>query len=193
MHSNNNMVQPLEEDSQYKFLGILEDVRQEKRTLECAEKTYLQRLSVIWSSPLSDANRMAASNQCALGVLKYPMWTQHWPLTELRRIDREARKIMVTNGGKHLASSTALLYVSRKKGGRSLQLVEGEYKITKITAAMKFFSNSHHSMKMVREFEERSAVLGYQSLITKALRYSEELGLTLRLAYPEPTVCEAAG
>ena len=37
-------------------------------------------------------------------------------------------------------------------------------------------------MKMVREFEERSAAVGYQSLITEALRYSESLGLTLRLA-----------
>ena len=58
---------------------------------------------------------------------------------------------------------------------------------------MKLFSRSDPCMIMVREFEERSAVLGYQSLITEALRYSEELGLTLRLAYPEPTVCEADG
>jgi len=40
------------------------------------------------------------NNQFALAVVKYPMWKQHWPLTELRRIDREARKIMVTNEGK---------------------------------------------------------------------------------------------
>ena len=177
------MLQPLEEDSQYKFLGILENVRQEeKRTLECAEKTYLQRLSVIWSSTLSDANRVVASNLHALAVLKYPLWTQHWPLTELRKIDAEARKIMVTNAGKHPASSTALLYVSRKKGGRGLQSVEGEYKITKIKAAMKLFSNGDPSMKMVREYEERSAALGYQSLITEALRYSGELGMTLKLS-----------
>ena len=144
------VVRPLEEDSQYKFLEILENVRQgEKRKLECAEKTYLQRLSVIWSSPraLSDANHVAASNQCALAGLKYPMWTQHWPLTELRRIDREARKIMVTNRGENPASSTALLYVSRKKGGRGLQSVEGVDKITKIKAAMKLFSNSDPSIK----------------------------------------------
>ena len=58
---------------------------------------------------------------------------------------------------------------------------------------MKLFSNSDPCMKMVREFEDRSAVLGYQLLITEALRYSEELGLTLKLAYPEPRVCEATG
>ena len=81
--------------------------------------------------------------------------------------------------------------MSRKKGGRGLQSVEGEYKITKIKAAMKLFSNSDPSMKMVRKCEERSAALGYQSLITEALRYSGKLGLTLKLAYPKPTVCEA--
>ena len=93
--SDTVMVQPLEEDSQYKFLGILENVRQEqRRSLECAEKTYL-RLSIIWSSPLSDANRVVASNQQALAVLKYSICTQHWPLTGLRKTDQEARKIMV--------------------------------------------------------------------------------------------------
>ena len=61
---NTVVVQPLEEDSQYKFRGILENVRQEeRRTLECAKKTYLQRLSVIWSNPLSDADRVVAFNQ----------------------------------------------------------------------------------------------------------------------------------
>ena len=63
---------------------------------------------------------MVAYNQYALAVLKYPMWTQHSPLTDLGRIDREARKILITNGGKHPVSSTSLLYVSGKKGGRGL-------------------------------------------------------------------------
>ena len=85
------------------------------------------------------------------------------------------------------------MYVLRKRGGRGLQSVEGEYKFTKIKVAMKLFSNSDPSMKIVREFEERSAVLGHQSLITEAMRYSEELGLTLRHVYPEPVVCKADG
>ena len=46
---------------------------------------------------------------------------------------------------------------------------------------------------MVSEFEKRSAALRYQSLIIEALRYSEVFGLTLRLGYREPTVCEAVG
>ena len=79
---------------------------------------------------------------------------------------------MVTNGAKHPSSSTALLYVSRKKGERGLQSVGGEYKITKIKAVMKLYSNSDPGMKTVREFEERAAALRCQSLITEALRYT---------------------
>ena len=44
------------------------------------------------------------------------MWTQHWPLSELRDVDRAARKIIVENGGKHPASLTSLLYLPRERG-----------------------------------------------------------------------------
>ena len=38
---------------------------------------------------------------------------------ELRRLDREARKIVVENGGEHPSGSTAILYMPIEKGGRS--------------------------------------------------------------------------
>ena len=45
------VIGPLEEDSYCKFLGVLESVRHEETlTLECAEKTYLQQLSIIESA-----------------------------------------------------------------------------------------------------------------------------------------------
>ena len=60
----------LEEGKQYKFLGVLESVRQEERmSLDCAAREFLCRMSIIWSSPLSDHNRVTASNQFALPVL----------------------------------------------------------------------------------------------------------------------------
>ena len=49
------MIESLSEGSNYKFLGVLENVKQEDGlALEVAAKVYLKRLSVIWSSPLSD-------------------------------------------------------------------------------------------------------------------------------------------
>ena len=95
------------------FLGVLENIRKEDNlTLENAAKVYLQRLSVIWSSPLLDYYKVVASNQLALPVLVYFMWTQVWPIAELQRIDRESQKIMVENGGKHPLASSDFLYLS---------------------------------------------------------------------------------
>ena len=48
------VVQSLKQQSHYKFLGVLENIKQEDLlVLECASKEYLKRLCVIWSSPLS--------------------------------------------------------------------------------------------------------------------------------------------
>ena len=104
--------------------------------LELAAKEYLRRLPVIWSSPLSDYNRVVASNQFALPVLGCLMWTQYWPVTDLKIVDREARKIIVENGGKHPCGSTALLYLPREKNGRGLRAMETEYKVTKVKATV---------------------------------------------------------
>ena len=88
------VIQSLKQESHYKFLGVLENIKQEDLlALECASKEYLKRLSVIWSSPLSDVNKVTASNQYALPVLSYLMPTQRWPISELQRIDREVRKV----------------------------------------------------------------------------------------------------
>ena len=79
-----SVVESLNPGTSYKFLGVQKTVTQDKKlALECTAKVYLRRLSVIWSSPLSDFNRVRASNQYAMPVQIYLMWTQHWPITEL--------------------------------------------------------------------------------------------------------------
>lgn len=83
-----------------KSLTVVESlVQEEKIAPECAAKEHLRRLSVIWWSPFSDYNRVkASSNQFALPALGYLMWMRHWPVTELKIIDRETRKIVGENG-----------------------------------------------------------------------------------------------
>ena len=168
---------------------MLESLRQEERiVLRFAAREYLRRLSVIWSSPLSDYHRVIASNQFALPAMSYFMWTQHWPVTELRQVDRDARKIVTEGGGKHPCGTTSLLYLPRDKGGRGLRSVETEYKETKVKAAVKLYQNRDPAMKMVREFEEQAESKGYQSMTKEAGKYAEEYGLQLQLNYPDP-VC----
>ena len=125
-------------------------LQEEKLALKSAANTYLKRLSVIWSSPLSDSNRILASNQLALPVLSYLMWSQHWNLSDLRNIDRQERKIICDNGGKHPLGSTALVYFPRTLGGRGLRSVETGYKQIKVKSAIKLYSNKDPTMSLVR-------------------------------------------
>ena len=115
-----------------------ENLKQEdKLVLNWAAEVYLKKVSVIWSSPLSDHNRITATNQFALPVLAYLMRTQNWPIADLQQLNRETRKIMVENGEKHPLGSKALLYLPRKVGGRGLKSVENEYRLTKIKTVVK--------------------------------------------------------
>ena len=88
-------IRSLGEDSTYTFLGVLESVKQKNiLALDNAAGSYLQRLSIIWSSPLSDQYKVTASNQCTLQPLTYLTWTQVWALVDLQQFDREAGKIV---------------------------------------------------------------------------------------------------
>ena len=185
------LVQSLKTGSSYKFLGVSESTLQDaKLALAVAAKVYLQRLSVIWTSPLSDANRVKATNQFALPVLTYLMWTQHWPLTELREIDRETRKVVSENGGRHPLSSTALFYLPRVAGGRGMKFVEQEYKLSKIKAAIKLYNNLDPMMSTVRAFKEKAEKKGFSSLMKDAHKFSEELETTLTLE-PAESSCSS--
>ena len=150
-----NLIKNLDKHNTYKFLGVFENTKQEdKQVLETAAKTYLQRPSIIWSSPLSDHVKVVASNQNALLVLTYLVWTQTWPISNIQKLDRQGRKIIVENGGNLPKGSTAILYMSRKLGGRGLKSVENEYKNTKVKSAVKLYCNAADAtMAAVRSFE----------------------------------------
>ena len=174
----------LKDGEQYKFLGVPENLKQQdKLVLNCAAEVYLKRVSVIWSSPLSDHNRITATNQLSL----------KWPIADLQQLDRETGKIMVENGGKHPLGSKALLYLPRKVGGRGLKSVENEYKLTKIKTAVNLYQNQDPTMKTVREFEERAAESGHHSLIKDAVKYAKELDLDLKLSELNQTFPTADG
>jgi len=184
----------LNEGERYKFLGVLENLKQDdKMALQQAAEKYLQKVSVIWSSPLSDWNKVNATNQFALPTLSYLMWTQTWPIAELKQIDRETRKILTENGGRHPTSSNAVLYLPRKMGGRGLRSIEMEYKLTKIKAALKVYENHDPMIGTVRSFDEKASERGHQSLGKDAVGYARELNLELKLLYPQSTCFTVEG
>ena len=76
----------------------------------------------------------------------------------------------------------APFYLTRTSGGRGLRSVESEYKLTKVTAAVKLFSNRDDTMSTVRAFEEKCRVQEERrSLKNDATKYAEEMGISLEL------------
>ena len=58
----------------YKFLGVLENLKQEDELVLCGtSKVYLK--TIIWTSPLLDCHKVIAPNQYALPILAYAMCT----------------------------------------------------------------------------------------------------------------------
>ena len=76
-------------------------------------------------------------------------------MTELKKVEREARKKIVKNGGKHPSGSPAIPYISREKGDRGLHSIKEEYKVMKIKAVEKLYRNGDPAMVMVCESEKR--------------------------------------
>lgn len=105
------------------------------------------------------------------------MWSLHWNVTDVRTIDHQACKIVSENRGKHPLGSTALIYLLRADGGRGL---------TKVKGALELYSNTNPTMELVRKFEEHAADKGHPSLVKEATRFSEEMGVSLELVYPNP-------
>ena len=129
---------------------------------------------------------MKASNQLALPVLSYLMWTQRWNVSDLKKLDRQAHKIISDSGGKHPLGSTTLVCLPRAQGGRGLKSAKTEYKQIKIKTAIRLYSNHDPTMSLVRAFEEQATTQGCQSLIKESTKFAEELGITLELSFPEP-------
>ena len=67
-----------------------------------------------------------------------------------------------------------------------MQLLEEEYKMTKIKTAIKLYSDEDSTMSLVRAFEENAAHQGHQLLVKEARKFAEELGITLDLSFPHP-------
>ena len=91
---------------------------------------------------------------------------------------------MVENGGKHPLGTSDLLYLPRRVG---LKSIEAEYKLTKVKAVVRLYTNSDPTMELVRQFEDKARRTGRHSLIGGAQRFAEDFGTKLELRCPDPS------
>ena len=53
-------------------------------------------------------------------------------MEDIRKLDRDTRKVVKNNKAMHRQESNANLYLQKSKGGRGLMELESVYKLTKI-------------------------------------------------------------
>ena len=95
-------IRAVQEDQPYKLLGTKEHALQDSRLMrEETAKEFLQRAWLIWSSPLSDKHKVQATATFALPALTYHMPIIHWPVNDLKELDRMLRKILNDTKAKH--------------------------------------------------------------------------------------------
>ena len=109
-----------------------------------------QRTNVNWTSPLSDFNKVLATNSFAMSLVNYFMWSQRINITDPRKIDAAVINDVYA---KHKNQMNGILYLPRKYGGRGLLSVEIIYKETTLKSLAKIVASRDPRIRLVREFD----------------------------------------
>lgn len=174
--NDGSVIKCLENEEVYKFLGIPENELQKVGNLvEDLKLMVKRRASIVWSSPLSDYNKVVATNVFVQSCVEYFMWTQSINITSLREMDESIRNVMNENKAKYQLQTNSSLYLPRGKGGRGLKSLEYTYKITKIKAAVKLIEDNDPKMKLVKEFDIVRKSKKRKSILNDAGKYSLQL------------------
>ena len=80
----------LQNSDHYKFLAKQESATHlEEIVTREASKEYVHRCAVIWSIPLTIPRKIASTNNFAVPVVQYQMWSSTWHMENIRKLDRD--------------------------------------------------------------------------------------------------------
>ena len=165
----------------YKFMGIHQSNKTDVSNLELKLSNIVeQRSHIVWSSNLSDYNKILASNIFVNSSLQYYFWSCKFRIDFLKDMDRSIRNVMNVCGSKHTNIMNDIIYLPRHKGGRGLRSIENMYKEIKIKSAIKVKLDSDPRMKIVNKFHQMHLVTNSYSLFKEAKKYCSEKHLEMQ-------------
>ena len=123
--ANGKVINSLQEDESYKYLGILEADKflEEKMKLN-VWREYIRRIRKVLRSKLNGGSLVRGANAWAVSLLRYSAAFVSWRKNELQATDRKTRKLFTIYGALHPKSDVNRLYIPRKEGGRGLIFIE---------------------------------------------------------------------
>ncbi|KAI5748311.1 hypothetical protein M8J77_024164 [Diaphorina citri] len=121
-------IKALEQHDVYKYLGIDEhDGVQHKKMKTKLRKEYYRRIRCVLKTELNGKNKMSAITALAVPVIQYSFGVIKWTQAEIRKMDRQTRKLLTMYGALHPRADVDRLYIPRKEGGRGLLGIEASY------------------------------------------------------------------
>ena len=90
--SETTKIRAVSEDTPYKFLGIHEHICHDSKLIRNeVSKEFLQRMWLIWSSPMSEPLKIHATNTFAIPALTYYMCTTEWTVHDLQELEKSEK------------------------------------------------------------------------------------------------------
>ena len=118
LNINHLTIQPVADGDSYKYLGIDKNITYNgPLNKEKVSKEYLNRARKIWSSELSDFNKVVAHNSFAVPIITPNIGIIDWTIDKIRQIDINARKLLKMTGSFHPNKVVDRIYMSRVNGG----------------------------------------------------------------------------
>ena len=121
---NDLVIQPVPTGDTYTYLGIDENTAYDGPLNKAKlTKEYLNCIKKIWSSELSDYNKVAAHNSFAAPTVTPTVGIIDWAINDIEQLDIKTRKILSMTGNLHPNSDINYLYVSRCNGGGGIKKI----------------------------------------------------------------------
>ena len=110
----------------------------------------------IWSSELSDFNKVIAHNSFAVPVITPTIGIIDWTIDGIRQVDINKRNLLTLTGSFHPNSDVDRIYISRTKGGRGLRSIRTLYESRIISLRQHLLRNANRNeiLGYVREYEK---------------------------------------
>ena len=145
---NGKEIRSLNDNEQYKYLGILEkDDLYHQKVKSNVQTEYKRRLKLILKSKLTGKNKISAINTYAVPVIRYTAGIVNWTKEELHHLDTKTRKQLTMHHGFHPRDDVDRLYLPRTEGGRGLKAIEDTVKEEEI--ALKEYVSRNDDLKKI--------------------------------------------
>ena len=108
-------------------------------------KEYLSRVKKIWSSELSDYNKVVAHNSFATSIITPTVGIIDWTIDEIEQLDINTPKILSMMGNLHPNSDIDYTYFSRSNGGLGIKQIRTLYESRIIAVRQHLLRNNNRS------------------------------------------------